>query len=55
MGILFVKRHGTRYIIFLKAPSITTNNISNMDTSNPFMVTPTHAKHMHIGIKNIAP
>jgi hypothetical protein len=48
MGILFVRKHGTRFIRFLKEPSITTNIISNMDTSNPFMVTPTHAKHVHI-------
>ena len=32
----------------IKAPSITTNNISNMDILKPFMVIPTNAKHMHI-------
>ena len=47
MGILFVIKHGIRYIRFLKAHSITTNIISNMDTSNLFMVAPTHEKHEH--------
>ena len=48
MVILFVRKRGTIYIRFLKAPSITTNIISSMDISKPFMVTPTHAKHVHI-------
>ena len=33
MEILFVRKHGTRYIIFLKEPSILTNIISNKDMS----------------------
>jgi len=45
MGILFVRKHGIRYIRFLKENSITTNNISNMDILKLFMVTPTHEKH----------
>ena len=32
----------------IKAPSITTNNISNMDILKPFMVIPTNAQHIHI-------
>ena len=48
MEILFVRNHGTRYIIFVKAPSILTNIISNKDMSKEFMVTPTNANHMHI-------
>ena len=48
MEILFVKNLGTRYIIFLKAPSILTNIISNKDMSKQFMVTPTNPNHMHI-------
>ena len=41
MEILFVRKNGTRYIIFLKAPSILTNIISNKEMSKEFMVTPT--------------
>ena len=47
METLFVRKNDTKYIRFLKEPSITTNIISDMEKSNPFMVTPTHAKHMH--------
>ena len=36
MEILFVRKHGTRYIIFLKSPSILTNIISNKDLSKEF-------------------
>ena len=48
MEILFVRNHGTRYIRFLKSPNVTTNIVSNMGTSNPFMVIPANAKHIHI-------
>ena len=48
MDILFVRKLGTRYIIFLKAPSILTNIISNKDMSKEYMVTPTNANHVHI-------
>ena len=48
MEILFVRKHDTRYIIFLKEPSILTNIIFNKDMSKEFMVTPTNAKHVHI-------
>ena len=48
MEILFVRKHGTIYTRFLKEPSITTNIVSIMDTSKPFMVIPANAKHVHI-------
>ena len=48
MEILFVRKHGTRYIIFLKAPSILTNITSNKDLLKEFMVTPTNANDVHI-------
>ena len=48
MDILFVRKHGTRYIIFLKAPSILTDIISNKDMSKEFMVTPKNENHMNI-------
>ena len=43
-GNIICRKHGIRYIKFLKAHSITTSIISNMDRSKLFMVTPTHAK-----------
>ena len=48
MEILFVRKHGTRYIIFLKEPSILTNITSNKDLLKELMVTPTNANHVHI-------
>ena len=48
MEILFVIKHGTRYIIFLKEPSILTNTISNEDMSKEFMASLTNENHMHI-------
>ena len=47
-GDIIGQKHGTRYIIFLKAPSILTNIISNKDMPKEFMVTPTNASHMQI-------
>ena len=48
MEILFVIKHGTIYIIFLKATSILTNINSNKDLLKEFMVTPTNANDVHI-------